>query len=301
MTIGTEISSADYVTIQNKAELLLGAGSGSRGYGQAVQSSDVFAGNAITKAQWDALRYDIVNIKYHQDGELPSIVTVNVGDLIGYGASAPNTNYNTILESAIINRFKLSPSQASLSTIDTATYTSSWSTSASCELTATFSNATDARYFFNSGGQIRTSLSLTGGANTSQVSAWTNILNSVGTPSFGALTPVPDVGYYNLTNAYQTYFQQTLSTPYSANNVKLEAKVNVSNNTTGTATVLTIRITLNDAYVDSGPGLDSPPGDVVNGTLSISVQELKAAGALIPTGAFTIISPVYSLSPISAS
>ncbi len=297
MTTGSDISSADYVAIQNKAELLLGTGSGSRGYGQTVQSSDVFSGNAITKAQWDALRFDIVNIKYHQDGELPNIVVVNVGDLIGYGAGSPNTNYDTILESAIINRFNLSPSQAALSTIDTSTRTLPWSTSASCELTATFSTATQARHFFNSGGQIRTSFSLTGGSNTSQVSAWVNVLNSVGTQSFGAVTST-SVNYYNLTNSYQTYFQRALSTPYSANNVRLEAKTNVSNNSSGTATVLNIRITLTDGYVDSGA---TPPPDQVNGTLAITLQELKASGSLIPTGTFSIVSPTYSLSPITAS
>lgn len=297
MTTGSDISSADYVTIQNKAELLLGTGSGSRGYGQTIQSSDVFTGNTITKAQWDALRYDIVNIKYHQDGEIPNIVTVNVGDLIGYGAASPNTNYNTILESAITNRFKLSPSQAVLTTVGTATRTTSWSNSASCELTATFSNAAQARYFFNAGGQIRTTFTLSGGSATSQMSAWKNILNAVGTQTFGAVTST-SVGYYNLTNSYQTYFQQALSTPYSANNVKLEAKVNVSDNSLGTATSLNIRITLTDGYVDSGA---SPPPDLVDGTLEISLQELKASGTLIPTGTFSITSPTYSLSSITAS
>ena len=63
MTIGTDISAAQYVTIQNKAQSLVGTGSETRGYGQTVQSSDVFTGNAITKAQWDLIKLDIINIK----------------------------------------------------------------------------------------------------------------------------------------------------------------------------------------------------------------------------------------------
>jgi hypothetical protein len=42
----------------------------------------VFIGNTVTKAQWDALRYDIINIRLHQDGVVPVIATVNVGDPI---------------------------------------------------------------------------------------------------------------------------------------------------------------------------------------------------------------------------
>jgi hypothetical protein len=115
MTTGSDILAADYVAIQDKAQALLGIGSGSRGYGQTVQSSDVTIGNIITKAQWDALRYDIVNIRYHQDGVLPNIVTVNRGDPIRYRSDAPNTNYNTLVETAITNRFQIATNQSILS------------------------------------------------------------------------------------------------------------------------------------------------------------------------------------------
>jgi hypothetical protein len=60
MTLGTNVFATQYVAIQNKAESIIGTGSGTLGYGQTVQSSDVFSGNTITKAQWDLLRYDIV-------------------------------------------------------------------------------------------------------------------------------------------------------------------------------------------------------------------------------------------------
>jgi hypothetical protein len=89
-----------------------------------------------------------------------------------------------------------------------------------------------------------------------------------------------------------------LSTAYSANFFRLEAKTDVVNNATGTATVLTIRATLADDYVDLGP---PAPGDSVDGTLSIDVTELKATGSLLPSGSFNITSPVYSLSVISGS
>jgi hypothetical protein len=227
---------------------------------------------------------------------------INSGDPIGFGAGSPNTNYDTLLETALVHRFKIDGSQAVVSAIGSANYTSAWSNSLTATLTVTFSNSDEARHFFNSGGKIRLTSSLTGGAVTAQYTAWVNILNSIGTRSFGADTS-PTVNYYTLTDSFQTYHQVSLSTPYSANEYRLEARTNVANNSTGTATQLFLRVTLTDSYVDPdvATGNVEPPGDSVDGTLTIAVSELKAAGNLQPSGSFTIISPSYSLSAISGS
>ena len=285
MTSGTQILAAQYVTIQDKAQSLMGTGSETRGYGQTVQSADVFTGNAITKAQWDLLRYDIINIRIHQDGQLPNIATIAVGDPIGYGAASPNTNYNTLLETAIANRFRIDASQAVVTTKASSTYTTAWSNSLTATLTVTFSNSNEARYFFNSGGKIRFTPTLTGGTVTPQYTAWVNILNSIGTRSFGADTD-PFVTYYTLTNTFQTYYTSFASSPYSNNSYTLEARSNVVNNNTGTATQVFLRVTLADSYIDPdvASGASFPPTDSVNGTLTMTVSELKAAGSLQPSG-----------------
>ena len=167
-------------------------------------------------------------------------------------------------------------------------------------MTCDFPDATTARHFFNSGGKIRITSALTAGVATAQVNAWVNFLNSVGTRSFGAGTN-PTVNYYTLTNSYQIFYQDSLSSPYSANNYKLEARSNVANNSTGTATQVQIRVTLTDTYTDTGPAPNPPPGDSVEGTLTVNVAEVKASGLLQPSGNFTITSPTYSLSSIVAS
>jgi len=302
MSLNSDITAAGFVTIQNKAEELLGTGAATRGYNQTVLSSDVFSGNQITRAQWDLLKTDIVNILYHQNGELPNIVSVNAGDVIGFGASHPNTNYDTLLTTADQNRFQIAATQSAVSSKGSATYTSAWSSSAQFTLTVTFASADQGRYFFNSGGKVRINTTITGGTNTAQYNAWLNVLNAVGIRSFGADTD-PLVNYYTLTSSFQIYYQNSLSTPYSANNYRLEAKTDVANNSTGTATILTLRVTLTDNYTDSGAGFDPnpAPGDSVDGTLTISVEELKASGTLIPSGTFTIASPAYSLSVVTAS
>lgn len=298
MTTGTQIFASQFVAIQDKAELLLGTGSASSGYGQTVQSADVFSGNQITKAQWDALRFDIINIRMHQDGVMPAIVEVPAGGVITFGAGHPNTNFDTLLTTAIANKFQVAANQSVITAKTSSSYSSAWSSSAQTELTVTFANATQARHFFNSGGKVRITTTLTGGTATAQYNAWVNFLSSAGTRSFGAATDAL-VNYYTMTNVYQTYYQGSLSTPYSANVYRLEARTNVANNSTGTATTLFLRITLLDNYVDAFPA--SPPPDQVTGTLTVSIEELKASGSMVPTGSFSITSPTYSLSAISAS
>lgn len=297
MTSGTTIFNSQFNNIQDKAELILGTGSATRGYGQVVQSSDVFFGNTITKAQWDALRFDIINIRFHQDGIVPNIVSVPEKGVIQYGPGHPNTNFDILLEQASANRFQIAGSQSVTTSKGTVNFSSAWSSQAQSVLTCTFSNANEGRFFFNSGGKIRITSTLTGGSSTSQVNAWRNFLSSISTRSFGADTD-PFVNYYTLTNVYQIFYQNSLSTPYSSNNYRLEARTNVANNSTGTATQLQIRITLTDAYVDPGP---PGPTDTVDGTLSIAVAELKAFGVMQPSGTFTVTSPTFSLSSITAS
>ena len=313
------IAATDYNAIRNKIVAILGTGSGQQGYGQPVASSAVFAGNNITKAQWDLLRYDLTNAKIHQDGVLPSIVTIASGDFIGYGAGYPNTNYDSIAEQAILNRFNIGAGRSVLSlasmTGETApgviSRTGSWTTQSQCTLTVTFATANDARYFFNSGGKIRFTSSRTGGVTSAQNTAWTNLLSTtVGTIIFGAQTPAT-VNFYTLTTSYQQWYTVSSSTPYSANFYRIEALCNCTDptNVNGTASVVTFRITWGDSYIDPdtltpgypAPATIHPPGDLVNGTLSLTVEEFKAAGSLIPSGSFSITSPSYSISAITAT
>jgi len=313
------IAATDYNSIRNKIVAILGTGSGQQGYGQPIASSGLFAGNNITKAQWDLLRYDLVNAKVHQDGVSPSIVTISSGDVVGYGAGYPNTNYDTIAEQSILNRFNIGAGQSVLSLATMAgqtapgviSRTGSWSTQSQCTLTVTFATANEARYFFNSGGRMRFTSTRTGGASTSQNNAWTDLLSTtVGTLNFGAQTPAT-VNFYTLTTSYQQWYTVSSSVPYASNFYRIEALCNCTDptNVNGTASVVTFRITWADSYIDPDtltPGYPAPvtihpPGDTVDGTLSLTVEEFKATGPFIPSGLFTITSPSYSISAITAT
>ena len=309
------IAATDYNAIRNKVAEILGTGTGQKGYGQTIASSAVFAGNNITKTQWDLLRYDLINTLVHQDGALPAIVTLAANDVVGYSAGNANTNYDTLAERSISNRFNIGAGQSivvSPTLIDSGTSsptavlgtqsrTGAWATQSQCTMTVTFASVNTARYFFNSGSKIRFTSSRTGGTVSPQNNAWTNLLSTtIGTVNFGANTPSA-VNFYTLTTSYQQIYQLASSTPYSANYYAIEALCNCTDatNTNGTASTVTFRITWRDDYTDPGA---PAPGDSVDGTLNISIEELRASGLMQPSGTFTVAGPTgYSISPITAS
>ena len=290
------ILASDINTIRQKIADVLGTGATTFGYGQAVFSTPTTSGTIIRKTQWDAVRYDIVNSYIHQTGNIPSAITVSTQDVINDDASGAYQNYDYFADVLRNNRFDIATGQFAISAIDTKTTSSTWSTNASTELTINFSSAVEGRYFFNSGGAIRISCTLAGGTS-SQANAWTNLLDAVGEQDFvGDL--IASNGYYTLTDSYQTYFSRAASTPYSANLYQLKAKCDVADNSAGTAQQVTVKIELSDSYVDLGA---PAPGDLVDGTLTMVAEELKATGTLQPTGGpFTVAGPnSYSMSAIS--
>jgi hypothetical protein len=110
------------------------------------------------------------------------------------------------------------------------------------------------------------------------------------------------LNFYNLTNSYQTFFSLSSSAPYTANQYRIEVVSNVADNSIGGATTLTFRVTYTDTYTYGGGGSPSFL-DNVDGTLTLTVDELRASGTLQPlgTGPFVITRPGYSISGISGS
>jgi hypothetical protein len=295
MAIGDYISATDYNSIRTKIQNVMATGTGTFGYGQTTFSSLVSAGNSVTKNQWDALRYDIYNAILHQTGSAPSITTVAVGDVIRYGASHPNFQYNTLADQATTNRFNLGTGQFVTEAIDTKSFTSSWYQSVSSTTTITFATAEQARFFFNAGGKFRFASSRTGGNGEAQNASWSNLLSSAGTQIFSG-TP-SGVNFFSLTSSYQTFAELSGSVAYSNNKWRLEASCNVANNSLGTANIINFRITWLDAYTDSGAGGDPnpAPGDLVDGTLTLTVDQVRPSGFLQPSGTFTSIGPSSSV------
>jgi hypothetical protein len=281
----------------------MATGAGNSGYGQNTFSSLVAAGNSVTKTQWDALRYDIYNALLHQTGSAAALTTVAVGDVVRFGASQPNFQYNTFADTATTNRFDLGTGQFVTEAINSTSFTSSWYQSVSATASVTFSTAEQARFFFNAGGKIRFASTRTGGNGEAQNTSWSNLLNSAGAQAF--VGGPSGINFFSLTSSFQTFAEISGSSAYSNNKWRLEASCNVSNNLLGTANIVNFRITWLDAYTDPVPGGGTPaipPGDLVDGTLTLTVDQVRPSGFLQPSGTFTTVGPSSSsLSAISGS
>lgn len=302
MAIGDYISAVDYNTIRTKIINVMSTGSGNSGYGQTTFSSLVAAGNTVTKTQWDALRYDIYNAILHQTGSAASLVQVAVGDVIRYGASQPNTQYDTVANQAVTNRFNLGTGQFVTEAIDSKSFSSSWYQSISATASVTFATAEQARFFFNAGGKIRFASARSGGSGVAQNTSWSNLLSSAGTQSF--IGGPSGINFFSLTSGYQTFSETAGTSAYTNNKWRLEASCNVANNSLGTANVVNFRITWIDAYVDPGPNTPEnlPPGDLVDGTFTLTVDQVRPSGFLQPSGAFATVGPnSTTVSAISGS
>ena len=314
MAVNDIITPVDYNTLRASIIPIIGNGTSTSGYGQTVQSVDKTAHEKISQNDWDLLRFDIVNARTHQDGVAPTITDINEGQLLSFNN---NTQYSGVISTAITNRFNIGSGRFLTESATSSTRSTQWNTLVICEVTATFTNANLCRWFFNSGGQIRIQSSRSGGAATAQNSDWSNLTTAAGMQAFGSQTPTAGFSpmngqnFYRLTNSYQNFYTLSSSAPYSANSYNLDAKCDVADNSAGTATTVYIRVRFVDNYDDpfnvpplptqvSDPSL-FPPGDVIDGTLTVTVTEKRATGSLVPSGTFTITRPTYSITAIGGT
>jgi hypothetical protein len=316
------IDDADYNSIRKRIIAVMGNGNSDPdrdiadstfGYGQTLISSNVSQGDIITKEHWDALRFDILNARIHQDGSIPSIVESVRGQAIRFGSGSPNNQYNLQTTTAITNRLNLgagqfvveSASDGAGNSLSPITRTTSWNGQLTCTVNVNFNNEDHARFFFNSGGRIRFSSSRAGGADTLQNSNWTSLLNSIGSIDFAAVsTSSGGPNFYNLTSSYQVLVSNSGSQAYAGNNYLIQVRQ-------ATSTQIQFVVQWTDNYIDLSPA--TPPFDVVDGTLTLSVDEIRASGTLLPLAAdavrlgiptpgnFTIERPSFVISSISGS
>lgn len=184
-----------------------------------------------------------------------------------------------------------------------------WKDEISTVVTVTFSDSNRARWFFNSGGEVRIQSQRTGGRSDSQNNAWSSLLSTAGQRSFGAQTPssgfspMNGQNFYRLTNSYQTFYSISSSAPYAANVYQLEAKCNVADNSTGTASVIDIRVRFIGGYVDPGSNpFDSPQtNDEIDGTFTVTATQKYADATVLPSGNFSVTLPSYSATALAGS
>lgn len=283
--VGSQITALDYNTIQNKIAGVLGTGSGQSGYGQAVTSSNVVAGELIRLTNWVNLRNDLVKARQHQTGSTVG----STSDLDGLNLQIPlNTlviteslrnQYNTFADTVVANKFVIGAGQYSPETLLVSTRSTAWNGTLTNEVTVQFSSANHTRNFFNAGGQILLTSSRTGGTEvgTDKDPTWTIMLNQSGTISFSAVSTTSNGsspgellagGYFSLTTSNQAiYHKAPLSGSYTVNDYYIYARVSSD----GTQVIFTMSY-----QDDAGPNPNYDEN--VTGTLTNTIQMNRPSG-----------------------
>jgi hypothetical protein len=227
---GDSILDDHYNGFATSVNAIWGTGTGDAGYGQGTTVSAVTAGSAVAASQWVTLLARVTSSASHQGSTITSITNPSAGDVIG-AIAAISTNIATVTT----NRLNVATRQSATTTnrdstatfTGTMTFTHKWA----------WASTNQARYFFNAGGRLGMSGTLTGHTSDAKANAWAALLTAAGTyfingqtsgKSGGSGSPTTndtDKGYYDLTATYATVFKQAEGTsPYTANFVQWQAR-----------------------------------------------------------------------------
>jgi len=297
----TLIIATDYNEIQSKIATVMGSGSGNIGYGQTLASSQVGQNSKITVAQWSNLRTDIVKCRQHQTGTtIGSIAPGEVGYVAGSNLPIPTTakqvqeSWRAAFKSMAIDcetdAIPVNPRPNNQVTtgnlVGQQIRTTAWNGVISQTVIVTWSNADEARAFWNTGGQIEVTADRSGGSAGLKNTTWTTMLTSAATVSMNYTKSsttgsgiVSTLGWYDLTTSDNLIFEKDAPTGnYTPNKYYIYARVN---DTGANRRILYFTIYFADdslapaSYPDAGFGVD----ENVDGTLNTLVQVRRATGS----------------------
>lgn len=194
-------------TTANTLNATWATGGGQAGYGQTAVGN-VAIGQTVAATNWASLVNTTSNAAQHQGTSITSVTAPSAGGIVTYLSAIP-TNLQTVYAAR-----GNAASQGS-TTANTVTTGSSWSDFAVWTHTITFANGDAARYFFNSGGQIKMTCShpnTTAGIN----SAFNTLATATGTvvmsgQNSGSRT-ISGTAYNGITKIGGSGSTQTLST-----------------------------------------------------------------------------------------
>ena len=227
----------------NTLNAVWATGGGSAGYGQTAVANVAVGNTVATTGQWTSLISNTSNAAVHQGSSITSVTAPVAGNTITYLSAIP-TNLTTIYS----NRLNAATQGSTSSNVDT--YNTTWSDSVTFTTTAAFANADAARYFFNSGGQIK--LTFAQPTGTAMANVFSNLATASGTvvlsaPSSGTITVAStsysgvtkiggsgsatvaaNTGYYGLSVSNSNVFTQLVGGVGTYNNsfIRVIAKTN---------------------------------------------------------------------------
>jgi hypothetical protein len=289
----TLILATDYNVIQSKIASVMGEGSGTKGYGQTIASSQVGQFAKITASQWNNLRSDILRARQHQTGQDMSSNLIVAGPNITISDSQRDALLGMAVDAENPVNYLVSPppspTEAAISNlVPEQVRTQLWNGRITQTINITWPTADDARYFFNSGGNITFDSTFFPSATAGLKGlSWSSLLDQMGTFRFDynrVYTDLPSSstftstqGFYTLTTVPTIIAQrETSSSTYIPNEYFITARVNST--LANERRILTFVINWDDrsgkppSFPDPGFGIDED----VDGTLTSIVEAIRS-------------------------
>lgn len=261
---------------------LLGTGSGVRGYGQTTIST-VSPGTTITATQWATILDKIDAIANHQ-GTTGSITVDSVtnpiaGDTIAIIANL-GTDITTLDTNAANNVYDFGTLgyQTALTPASSTSTSTNFSGILDIAVDYQFSSNDEMRYFFNLGGKIVVTPSLSGGTADGKYNEWVDLTGTkmgamtvFGNSSTRAGTGTLDVsstqnGFHGITTTESILLKMFADTsPYTANYIELRGQILTTSVTDDT-------LRLRCRWVDDASDTSPSPLDIVDGTKTNTYQ-----------------------------
>lgn len=294
MAVGDLISALRYNNIQSRVNVIMGTGSGNSGYGQALNSAQVAVGSNVDLVRVLNLRTDMIKARQHQtganEGPTPTgsgaFPLVTTADQITDAFAANLESQMTTIEA---NKLVLGAGQLSDTTdANTSQRTASWNGLLTHNVTVAFGSQNAARFYFNSGGDIRFRVTLTGGTSDTGVNQiytdWSTMFTTMGTITMnhntttrsGTAGTTQAIGFYGLTGTNQEIFRRVGSGNYATNTYIINARSDGAGN-------VFFNIQFNDNK-GGNPNFD----EAVTGTLTSRIDLRRATGSNVAVAAPTI-------------
>jgi hypothetical protein len=216
----TNTAAPDLGTASAKAGYLWGIGYGDRGYGQTSPNLIARTVNSNVAQEWQDLRTTLDNIATWQGSstgyEPPSSAFWTGAPVTAYPAGSSPYDLQSYLNFLDASRANCQVGNMTLTNGPTATRGSIWgqgTTGISALFSVSFASEDQARFFFNTGGEIRLSLNHPD-SSTPQDAAWAASLSGVTfglkswtTVKYGGATGTAFArGFYNITTGWQNIF-----------------------------------------------------------------------------------------------
>lgn len=254
-----------------------GVGNGNVGWGQSTTVGAVSSSNSITATQWSTLTSRINSIRAHQTGTGVSFLNTTGGTSANITAGQTIKQLSN-LSSALSDAYSHCTGTGGVSMIcyttsgavttkstDIGSQTLGSAGNTTVTYTVAFASYDNARYFFNAGGYLALTFSMTN-AGTNKTQSWSNLLSDIGTVTLGGLTTSApgSSGVFTTINGYSLYslpgtptrwflkYNDTGVADYNLNYV--DTNISLSGST------ITISITYADAATDAfGTWPSTPP------------------------------------------